>query len=247
VQLLLLLSSLAVVAIGSAVAARLLALARRTRQLPELLIGVGLGSFAAVAYPLLLVGALAGSAFAPSTRRLLIAASTAAYCVTLAGLAAFNYAVYRRGARWAQGLAAALFAVCALGGIVGVSRFDPVAAAGATDPVAGVLMAVAYAVAFGWASVEALRYRGLLRRRVRVGVGQDDPVVMNRFLVWGLGTAVAALIDLALLGYAMRGLDLHDHPMAGVLQAASGLVCSTSWYLTFMPPARYLDWIRGAA
>ena len=49
---------------------------------------------------------------------------------------------------------------------------------------------------YTWGTYEAFRFYGIMRRRARYGMG--DAMVENRFLLWGLATALALLILIAL-------------------------------------------------
>ena len=244
-QALLLISSLVVIAVGSCVATRLLALAQRTGRQPEQLIGTSLASFAMVAYPLLLLFAFAGASLDPVTTRILRAASATAYCATLGCLVAFVWSVFRSRSRWAGRAAWSLLALAASGAIAVVVRFDPGTGAATTDRLGSSLLTLAFTLAFAWASGESLRQWLRLRRRERLDLA--DPTESWRFLILGLGNGAGAAIALALVSFAARGLGIGEHPAPGLLQCASGLALSATWLLTFAPPRRYRVWLGGAA
>jgi hypothetical protein len=95
-------------------------------------------------------------------------------------------------------------------------------------------------------SLESLRYYGQMRRRRALGLA--DPVVTNRFLVWGAGEAVASLLVLGL--FVATALDTEttiSHPLVRVLMTLAGLVNALVWWLSFMPPKAYLRRVRGNA
>jgi hypothetical protein len=93
-----------------------------------------------------------------------------------------------------------------------------------------------------WTSAEAFRYAALLRRRAAVGLG--DPVVANRFLLWG---CVGVFSSLSLLPSIVRQLQgsATIEPLTQLLAAVAGLACSISLYLAFLPPKAYVAWLRG--
>jgi hypothetical protein len=93
-----------------------------------------------------------------------------------------------------------------------------------------------------WASGESLHYYGMLRRRLRLGLA--DPVVANRFLLWGVGAGVGGCISASLIATTAAGTDVHNDPLPQLLLSISGIVGPITRYLGFMPPARYLDFIR---
>jgi hypothetical protein len=114
-----------------------------------------------------------------------------------------------------------------------VPFWDPVAVAG-------------FALAFGWMAVESLRYHALLRRRLALGLA--DPVVTNRFLVWGAGAAATSVLVLLLMGLYLQGITLLANSLsASVLVTVSGLVMSVVPWLTFAPPAAYLRFVSRRA
>jgi hypothetical protein len=99
---------------------------------------------------------------------------------------------------------------------------------------------------FGWVSLESLRYYLLMRKRRALGLA--DPVVTNRFFVWGAGEGVASLVVLALLVAVMTrpGIASTD-PVVSWLVTLAGLVNALVWWLAFTPPKSYLRWVSGGA
>lgn len=108
-----------------------------------------------------------------------------------------------------------------------------------------------------WACVESIRYWRLMKRRV--GLGLADPVVANRFALWGVWTgAFAALPGVALvlrivlpiiLADDLGQIDTHalQDTVLGPLRvlmgvaAVFGIVALT---FSFFPPAWYLARVR---
>lgn len=251
VELVGLASALVTIVAGTLVGGRLLALSRRTGEAPERLIGAGMLAFAALAYPLFLVLVVGAESLARPVRLPVTAGAHLGYFLCLLFLGLFTRRVFRPEAAWAAGAVAALALLEAAGGAVSVGAvlLEPAAAAG--GPLAGsawwsgVLIPLAFGLLFGWTSLEALRYRALLGRRVALGLA--DPVVVNRFTVWGLGTGLAAIVDLALAGFSAAGMEAATHPLPALLQSASGLANAVTWSLTFRPPRRYREWVRRRA
>jgi hypothetical protein len=110
-----------------------------------------------------------------------------------------------------------------------------------------------------WMAVEAFRYRGLLRRRVALGLA--EPLVANRFLLWGLWALCAVAMGLSdpvarVWHRALTGTASVWHPEIGrpivvvvmAMTSAVGVVGATCVFLTFFPTAGYRRWVaRGAA
>jgi hypothetical protein len=96
--------------------------------------------------------------------------------------------------------------------------------------------AALHLLALAWASAEALRYHARMRRRLRLGLA--DPVVANRFLVWGI--AVAAAFGAVAVPVAFEALGAANETglLAGIT-AAFALVSALGYSLTFFPPPAY--------
>ena len=103
-----------------------------------------------------------------------------------------------------------------------------------------------FALGFGWMGAESLRYHGLLRRRLVLGLA--DPAVTNRFLVWGAGAAATCVLVTVLLGLYLNGMTLMTNSVAAsVVATLSGLVFAVVPCLSFTPPVAYLRFIQKRA
>ncbi|MCG8591629.1 MAG: hypothetical protein MJE66_20215 [Proteobacteria bacterium] len=252
-QLLATVATLVYLVTGIVVAVRLLLLRRRTRQLPELIIGVALLAFCAVGHPLSLVSRKILQTFGFEVMAVTNSLAATGTALTVVGVYVFTTMVFRPDSRraWiATGLATAVAAGTGVGIVVTVlgtlASVDPAeAATAAYSPLSRLFIAASTAnfiTGFAWMGVEALRYHQLMRRRLALGM--SDPVVVNRFLVWGVGNVGAAAISSLLMVTAIMGLSFVTHPVPLLLVALSGLVSTTTWILTFLAPQRYLNWVR---
>lgn len=229
------------------VATRLLLLWRRTRQLPEFAIGMGVMWINVIGMPLTVVGRL------PETvgTDLGDAAFGIGMVFVCAGITLFFFfttRVFHARARWARvaeivlGIAMAALAV----GMLRAASIgsDVVEIIGHTRPWAIALVGM-LAAAFGWSGIESLRCWAQLRRRRALGLG--DPVLENRFLLWGTGGLTVVILATSIAGFLAAGRLVLMEPVALFVMAASGLVMGGTWLLTFFPPAFYLRRIVGAA
>jgi len=234
-----------------AVAMRLLLLARRTRQTPELYLGLGLLGTAVLGYGVLIAGAIARGpevmvtdAFAP---RALQAAGQALHDAGVSMIVLFVLTVFRPKERWAQGLAVALVAALWLGQI-GWELENRFRSGGRGNGFWWLRYAVIWSYPL-WTMVESWRWYAIMRRRVQIGIA--DPIVANRFLLWGtgaLGTALAtwtSSIPFLLVGDPT--VLLAWTPAIHVATALFGVATVTVYYLTFFPPAAYRRWIAAAS
>jgi hypothetical protein len=102
-----------------------------------------------------------------------------------------------------------------------------------------------YVGCFLWSAAEAL-YRHTLARR-RLAVGLAEPVVADRFLLWGIfGLAAAGVVAANALG-VLLGENLSTSPVVLLPMAVFGLAASAAIYLAFVPPAPYLRWVEARA
>ncbi|MBW2233217.1 MAG: hypothetical protein JRH17_22765 [Deltaproteobacteria bacterium] len=84
-----------------------------------------------------------------------------------------------------------------------------------------------------WSGYEAFRFHGLMQKRLHLGLA--DPLVTNRFLLWGIAQVAA------LTGLSMRVLDAHGvlTEIAAVMMPAAGLGAAIAYWVTFFPPEAY--------
>jgi hypothetical protein len=216
---------------------RLLALARRTRKLPELAIGLNFLLAGAVGYALLL---------AAESLRLLPApwdgwasfAGVTAISIGAASVGVFSRAVFRPASR-AAGIALAVLVGWLLLGVFGSWMLHVL---GVTTGLGGWLGRwgpnLGLLAAYGWSAVEPLRFHLLMRRRLRIGMG--DPLVANRLLLWALGTgAIAAVAGIHLVGQLFGRYELPPS-LVGVVSLLV-LATAVSEWLAFFPPRAWRE------
>ena len=90
--------------------------------------------------------------------------------------------------------------------------------------------------ALAWGAFEALRYHARLRRRRALGLA--EPLLIRRFLLWGLGLGGAALsggIDATAKLFVDRALE---YPALTLLNATAGTLAAACVFLTFRPAPR---------
>ena len=236
--LVVLLSVLTCTVVGSAIGARLLGLARETRQLPELLIGTGVFVYSGVALPSLLMMGL--PSLPVGVTRLFQLLQQGANFTAMSAILLFTWRVFRPGTGWARALVVAGIAVAAVAswGTVSVAPEAPGASAmpASVRPYVS-LMVVVWGVAFLWTGTESLRFHAKMRRRLALGAG--DPLVCNRFLLWAIWGLACGALDLANLAYNIAGFDFSRHPAPLLTICVSCLLSSAVWYLAFLAPESY--------
>lgn len=228
---------------SSVVGVRLLLLWRRTRELPELLIGLGVLGIGPVGFGFLTVGELC-VAGAPGLARVLIGTGLAAMSVGSGAKYVFNWRVYHPQSgllRAFVGAACALLAVCL------VWEWQATGFRTLVRPGPSYFLRISLQVGcLLWGSCEALNYWGRMRRRLRLGLA--DPVVANRFFLWGFG-AGAAGVGSAVGGLVQWWTDLPPVELPWVMLSSSlhGLAAAVAMWLAFVPNAWYTRMIRARA
>jgi hypothetical protein len=235
--------------VSCALATALLWRGLRGGRLPELLLGLHFALCLSLGYVLLVAGyatARAPGTVDPRASALLIALGQLVASAGVFANVAFTWRVFRAGERWALAWTAALGAAL-LAGHVGYGAsggFEHGRFAGGWYWLHyGAMIAAAL-----WTVLEAFRYRRIMERRRAIGLG--DPVVSNRFLLWGVGSL--ARVGMLLTGIAEVFLDRVGPEwrpllMMSTLIASSllGVVLAFCYGLTFFPTRGYLRRIAG--
>ncbi len=246
-----LLATVAFVLASAVVALRLIALAARTRQRPELLLGLGILATAALGYGVLIAASiLRGAPGTPAGNDVELALHAIGSILHDAGVTMvlfFVLTVFRPQERWARALTgAALLALW--GGHLGWELTNGYRSMLPGNGFWWLRFAVIWTYPL-WTMVESYRYYGLLRRRSALGLA--DPLVTNRFLLWGsasLGTALATWTASlpSLLIDRPETLAVWGPPIQ-LATATFGVTTVTLYGLTFFAPAWYRRWILRAA
>lgn len=244
-------SQLLYLVISMVVGGRLLWLAHQTKGAPERWLGLQFLIGSAIAYPVLIAGVL-GAASAvqqglepPAHCAWMIGLGYLGIDVSTVCLMIFVRTVFRDGESWAGRL-------CWAGG---VTLFVAYVALGLSGEFSRLTMGspvywfhyVAGVWAMVWNTAEAFRYHGLMRRRLKLGLA--EPVLTNRFLLWGSASVCGLCV--ALLGATPR-LYMHlDPQITRVISTAilttmslGGVVAVALYFLTFFPTQSYLRWVE---
>jgi hypothetical protein len=231
-------SSLASLAVSLVLGVRLIRLWRRTREMPELVIGASFLTAGVIGY----LGTILGNPGTPgvdpavSARIMIFGMSLISVGVALNYL--FVWKVFRPESRtagacfWALSL---LLAVTILP-LVG----DPAAGAPAQLGFVTVLGDLVRMGAGAWGATESLRYYSLMRRRMQIGLA--EPAITNRFLLWGLGGLSTSFIFLATSTWARITFASADGaltPGMMVVVSAGTITVAILQWLAFLPPAIY--------
>jgi hypothetical protein len=239
------LATLAFIAGSALVAFRLLGLSRRTGQEPELLLGGAILCTAVLGYGVLIANLVLRGTTPPEQAPALAVFLTGAgkilhdFGVTL--FLVFVVRVFRRDEIWARVLAGGMTALLWGGLLVGAKngsfRYD-LAAIGSRAWWCEYAVIWTYSI---WSAIEAYRYWLAMRRRITIGLA--DPLVANRFFLWGAGSTFTVLatwtasIPMLLVGDPERVVAVT--PVVRIVTALAGLGSVSCSLFAFLPPAWY--------
>lgn len=209
---------------------RLLLLARRTRQLPELLIGLAFVGCAA-GYLLMVTARLPQLAEHGQAVHLIGRAAFSAGC---ACVALTTWRVFRPSGVLALVVMYVLFLGFGAGFVADVLFADR--AFRRTQSLFWFGFAT-NALVFAWAAFEPFRYYGRLRRQIRLGLG--DPVVARRILLWGVAAA-AIFLNFPVLAWSMRVAGGPFSPAQSYATTVLSAVAAFSIWSAFFPPSKRL-------
>lgn len=231
----------------AAVGLKLLTIAVRQGGLAVWSCGLAFSLIAFLGYPLPVVAGLGRGTVAEMNLPLLLVGNWS----SAAGMSlffVFTAHVFRSQQAWARGLAGLLIA--AYVGVTSASSLAFLQAAPDADPfevnwIYAIGIQLLCCVCFGWISVEGLRQWRMSRRRLALGLA--DPVVSNRFLMWGLFGASTFVMVLVLLTLQFLRINAGNHVLGALTMAFFGVVSSSFAALAFFPPRAYLARIRAAS
>ncbi len=234
-----LLSVLAFGVIGS----KLVRLAMRHRRAPELVLGLGL-LLLVLGLPLLAASGM-GRVTVGEVRQLPLIAGLLSLTASVALQSAFVWRTFRPDRHWALGLCVALGAaeLCVAASIVHAIQTSPPdlpATIATRDAVSW--LRVPMTVSYVWIAIEgSLQFR-MSRRREALGLG--NPVITNRFALWGFTGALGASNTIVSTVLHLNGMTPFAHPAGAACLGIGSSIASIALFLTFLPPSRYVAWVR---
>jgi hypothetical protein len=233
-QLLGLLGAAAFSLASAVVGIRLLRLATRTRQAPELAMGLAFVVSGAIGYPLLTAATLLLAADALELARVATGLGTLSLFAGYVGLSIGCWRIYRPADRWPLTPIAVGTLLLAVATTVTFVRSDR--RPGGPRDIAiwsGIAMGIA---AFGWNAFESFSLHRQLRRRLALGLA--EPEIANRVLLWGIGAFAAFAMTLhAVAARILVGQILGDGHR--LVSSGLGLIAAVAIGLAFFPPAAY--------
>jgi hypothetical protein len=224
------------------VGVRLVLLARRTRELPELMIGCGFLTGAMIGYPAGVAAGLLASESSALALTVAAAGSIGLGLSTVFVLVAW-WKIYHPASRWGPWVVSIWSVLVAAVVVAELGRSVAELAPGANpwDPHRLIVEGGAFLAMV----CSGFRYYALLRRRMRVGLA--DPVVANRILLWNLAASGVTLQCGYMLALPYLNLIFDADRVAPVFYGLLGLFIAVCITYAFYPPQAYLDRIRRRA
>ena len=223
------------------VGTRLILRSRSSRGLPELLMGLTYVAASGIGYPLSVT-----AAFLPG-RAAMLGAVVVGEVLIVFGCSCFllfNAKVFRPNAAWSVPAAGLGAIILAAGGVVVIiANFSTPDAALVAERARSGTAAMLLALGGGhaWTAIEGLRHYRMMRRRLVLGLA--EPVVTNRFLLWGLTGVVSMVWNSVASSALLAGASLVSHPVPVLAISLGGLVSAVLLVLIFMPPTWYARWV----
>lgn len=222
---------------GLVVGSRLLWVARRTRGLPELAIGLS-----SVLFPLGAIARLIARG-AGALEPALYAGSMALLGLGAIASAVGLWRIFRPASDWPGVVCVILAGTQLAAGIETASGGLP--PRGLPDTSVTLLVLSRIAV-YLWAACECFRYSALLRRRLRLGLA--DPLIAHQILLWGVSAAaMTLLLGIMAAGRFATGVEGVFWPPAVIASCPLGVLAAAGIWLAFFPPRAYRRLVVGRA
>lgn len=245
-----LVSTYAFVLFCMVIGVRLVRLASRNAARPELFLGSALFLMGGVGYGILITMSFsrgwfgeAGMSWIPGVSLL----GKGLHDVGVLCMIAFVVTVFRPTEKWARTLAITMAAVLIVG-YIGHALSDGFRDVRPSTPWYWLGFATIGALPF-WNATEAFLYHDQMKRRAALGLA--DPMVVNRFLLWGIASIFSALAvwTVSLPSMLQQPIDrqLALAPFTLSLTAVWGIGAIGSYWLAFFPPAWYARRVKAPA
>ncbi len=217
---------------------RLLRLALRTRELPETMIGSSFILAGVVGYVLMVVGNPQGGAL---TAEQSLQVTMLGYGLIGCGVC-FLYVFIWRTFRPTSRVAGTLAIVAGIAVLLTTRATIDREAADTVPYFVGIFVRLASGA---WGAFESLQWWSRMRKRLAIGLG--DPVVTNRFLLWGLANVTTFVIFASTIAMPRTTEDPSLSSNLMIVISLLTIVAAAVQWLAFFPTQRYRRWVRGSA
>ena len=210
---------------------RVLLLARRTRGLPEIAMGLGLLLMGGLSYPIN-VAARMSVDLSPDIRVGMMLLSQLLMWVGCVAIGVFNWRVFRPQARWPFALLVA-FASAMI--VIFLDQCMTVGMFAFVDAREGIyrFSIVPQGIPYVWGFVESFLYHRKLRKRIALGLA--GPQVTRRIGLWALTMGASTAINWFMISLEVLNIDSATAPIAGLFLGPVGMVCAVALWIAFRP------------
>jgi hypothetical protein len=237
-----LVSTYAFVVFCIAIGIRLVRLSRRTGARPELLLGGALGLMGGLGYGILITMSLSRGWFGEAGLSWIPAVSLfgkGVHDIGVLFMLSFVLTVFRPTETWARALAGVM-ATALIVGFFGHAITDGFRDVRPQTPYYWLGFATIGTIPV-WGAAESFLYHGLMKKRQAIGLA--DPMVVNRFLLWGIASTFSVLAVWTVSLPSLLNLPVPRQtamaPFTLSLTAIWGIGAIGSYWLAFFPPSWY--------
>jgi len=236
-----LVSTFVFAALALVIGMRLVVRSFQSGELPVRLLGLGLQLTATWGYGMLIFAMLARQSLGVGDHPIAVAATAfgwIAHHIGVVCMLAFIRRVFRPEAGWAVALIVAML-VLLFGGFVGYVWTGGLLT---SSPDGWYWVSFATTGTYpAWMSIESFAYWRRMQRRQSLGLA--DPMVVDRFRIWGLASASAVSAIWTVNVPTWMGVPLGEESpivaLAMLVTACFGVATVSLYWLTFFPPAWY--------
>jgi hypothetical protein len=233
--------------VGVWLGVKLVLMSKRSGEWPEFYIGTGLLMYAGVAQVGMLLAHIIGKEQPFAVLMTLALIRILAFVATLLCFTIFTWTVFGIESPVRRAMAALVSGLALVGALLLTYAIWIQLGGGERLPGYYRLgLNVSFVVQFLWMGIESLRYYSLMNRRLALGLA--EPVVVNRFFVWGIGAVLSGLCVLGLFVASLLGHGLADGSVwSEGLVTFAGLLNAVIWWISLAPPAFYTRWISATS
>jgi len=241
-------SILLLIIVSTGIGVRLIRVWQRTRQLPELYLGLSLISIMVLGYPLFIVSRASDAiGFHAAWATLVLGSVFTGLGFWLQYL--FTWKTFRPESRLCLGFIAAVacgFAVNVVSLAIAAWTSGSAQMDMGQMPLWHVMCSLAVNdLVYMWTAFESLRYYGTLRKRQSLGL--VEPVVTNRLLLWGQMSIVSLTVIVLNQVVSIMRVDVLATPWILAFTSLGGISQAVYLLLIFLPPQGYREWVEREA
>jgi hypothetical protein len=216
-----------------AIGVRCILLSRTTRGFPELVIGIGFLVGAVVGYfPETVV--LSTALLPPALEASVLAVTQIAIRGAAIAVLLFTLSVFRPDSVWARAAGGVIVTALCVSWVA--FPYTRIYAESPSELLWYDIFAISRSLPLAWGAADSLVYYLKSKRRAKLGL--MDPIIANRFLLWGMGLGSMTLLMASTLLASATGIDPTTSGWV-LLESSAGMIGAVTLWLTFFPSPSY--------